>query len=165
VTGGTAPYKYMWNNGDTLTNDYNLKAATYIITVTDVNGCSTFAPAIVTNANGPKITVSSQTNVKCHGDISGAISVTVSGGVAPYNYMWSNGATTSSIGSLAAGPYQLTVMDADSCTSVMSFTITQPDALSLTSSVVKADCGVADGSASVIVTGGVSPFTYSWNNG
>ena len=40
---------YMWNNGDTLTNDYNLKAATYIITVTDVNGCSTFAPAIVSN--------------------------------------------------------------------------------------------------------------------
>ena len=165
VTGGTAPYKLMWNNGDTLANDYNLKAATYIITVTDVNGCSTFAPGIVTNANGPKISISSQSNVKCYGSTSGALSVSVSGGVSPYTYLWSNGATTSAIGALQAGPYQLVVMDADSCTSVMSFNITQPAALTLTSSIVKSDCGVSDGAASVAVSGGTSPFTYAWNNG
>jgi len=166
VNGGTAPYHYMWNNGDTLTSDYNLKAATYIITVTDVNGCSTFAPAIVTNANGPKINTLSQVNVKCFGAATGAINVSVSGGTAPYLYLWSNGATTSSISSLYAGPYQLTVLDADSCTSVETFTIQQPHLpVAITSSSVKADCGVADGSASVGVTGGTAPYTYAWNNG
>src|ERR1700751_2490920 len=87
---------------------------------------STFAPAIVTNANGPKINTLSQVNVKCYGDATGAINVSVSGGTAPYFYLWSNGATTASISSLYAGPYQLTVLDADSCTSVETFTIQQP---------------------------------------
>jgi len=165
VTGGTAPYHYIWNNGDTLATNYNLKAATYIITVTDVNGCSSFAPAIVSNLNGPKITTLSTVNVKCNGMKTGAITVSVSGGTAPYHYNWSNGATSSSITALFAGPYQLTVMDADSCTSVETFSIGQPLPLILTSASIKADCGVANGTASVAVSGGVAPFTYKWSNG
>ncbi len=166
VNGGTAPYRYMWNNGDTLTNNYNLKAATYIITVTDINGCSTFAPAIVSNANGPKINTLSTVSVKCYGDATGAISINVTGGTAPYQYSWSNGATTASISSLYSGPYQLTVIDADSCTSVETFTIGQPHApVAAITSSAKADCGIADGSASVTVIGGSSPYAYSWNNG
>jgi len=165
VTGGTTPYHYLWNNGDTLSNDYNLRAATYIITVTDANGCSTFAPAIVNNANGPVVTITSQQNVMCYGNATGSISVTVSSGTPPYQYLWSNGATVSSITNLPAGPYQLTVMDADSCTSVRSFTITQPISLTATTSTIKADCGVADGSASISAAGGTSPFLYSWNTG
>jgi len=165
VSGGTAPYHYIWNNGDTLATNYNLKAATYIITVTDVNGCSTFAPAIVSNLNGPKITTLSTVDVKCNGLNTGAIKVSVSGGTAPYHYNWSNGATTASISNLFAGPYQLTVMDADSCTSVESFIIGQPQPALVTSTTVKADCGVANGSASIAVTGGVAPYTYKWSNG
>ena len=165
VTGGNAPYRYMWNNGDTLATNYNLRAATYIITVTDVNGCSSFAPAIVSNVNGPKINTLSTVNVKCNGNASGAINISVSGGTPPYHYLWSNGATTASISNLFAGPYQLVVVDVDSCTSVENFILTQPLALSVASSAVKADCGVPNGSASVSVTGGVAPYTYKWSNG
>ncbi len=165
VTGGNAPYHYMWNNGDTLASNYNLRAATYIITVTDVNGCSSFAPAIVSNLNGPKITTQSIVNVKCNGSPTGAITVAVSGGNPPYHYNWSNGSSSSAISALFAGPYQLVVFDADSCTSVESFVITQPNALSVSSASVKADCGVSNGSASVAVTGGLAPYSYSWNNG
>jgi hypothetical protein len=166
VIGGTPPYRYLWNNGDTLPNDFNLKAATYIITVTDVNGCSTFAPGIVSNNNGPKITVTSQGNVKCFGSATGSIAVVVSGGTAPYSYNWSNGATTASISGLYAGPYQLTITDADSCTSVQNFIISQPaSGVSITSTTTKADCGSSDGSAMASATGGVAPYTYAWSNG
>ncbi|HSY77633.1 MAG TPA: hypothetical protein VK890_12285, partial [Bacteroidia bacterium] len=165
VTGGNTPYHFMWNNGDTLPSDYNLKAGTYIITVKDVNGCSSFAPAIVSNANGPKINTTSIFNVKCNSAATGSINISVTGGTSPYQYNWSNGSTSASITNLFAGPYQLTVMDADSCISVENFTITQPAALSVVSSALKADCTIADGSASVAVTGGLAPYSYKWTNG
>src|SRR4029077_14673495 len=69
------------------------------------------------------------------------------------------------IGALYSGPYQLTVTDANSCTSVESFTVTEPAALSLSTTTNKADCSVADGFASVSVSGGASPYSYLWSNG
>jgi len=165
VTGGTSPYAYSWNNGQTKATADSLGAGVYILTVTDKNGCSNFLAATVSDTNGPSLTVNSVTDILCNGASTGAISVSASGGLAPYQYMWSNSATTSNINSLPAGPYQVTVTDANGCQVLQSVTITQPAALSLSGSTTQAGCSLNNGSASVSVSGGATPYAYSWNTG
>jgi hypothetical protein len=81
--------------------------------------------------------------------------------------LWSNTAATASITGVAAGTYNVTITDANGCTATSSATITQPLALSIDSiSTVNPSCsGGNDGSATVNVSGGQSPYTYSWNDG
>ena len=165
VTGGVGPYAYSWNNGDTTAVDTSLAAGTYIATVTDKNGCSTFEAVTVSDAGAPAITLNSITQINCNGGTNGTISVNVTGGTSPYAYSWSNSATGKSISGLTAGPYQFTVTDANGCTTVQTFNITQPSALVSSFSNTQASCGNADGSASITVTGGTSPYAYSWNTG
>jgi uncharacterized repeat protein (TIGR03803 family) len=165
VTGGTAPYKYSWNNGDTVALDSNLAAGTYIVTVTDKNGCSNFEAVTISDGSGPAITVNSVTPISCYGASNGSISVTVSGGAPPYRYSWSNSATTANISGLRAGPYQLTVFDFDTCIAVRTVIITEPGQIIVTPNITQASCGNSDGGVVLNVTGGTSPYTYSWNTG
>lgn len=165
VTGGTTPYIYSWNNGDNQPTADSLKAGTYIVIVTDKKGCSSFKGITVSDTNGPSITVSSVTNILCNGASTGAASVTVSGGVSPYQYLWSNGATTSGVSGLSAGPYQVTVTDAFGCNDIKTIDITTPTALTISDSSTQAGCGLSNGSASVTVSGGVPGYSYMWNTG
>jgi len=165
ITGGTAPYRYSWNNGDTLATDSNMAAGSYIITVTDANGCSNFEAVNINDASGPVISSSKVTNVTCNGDTNGAITITVTGGTAPYQYSWSNFATKASISGLSAGPYQIMVTDAGGCVAAQTINVNQPNLLSLTTSPTPAGCGKSDGGASVNIFGGVKPFNYKWSTG
>jgi hypothetical protein len=109
---------------------------------------------------------SALTNVLCNGDSTGSISITINNGTGPFTFVWSNGATTQNISNIKNGTYTVTVTDANGCTNVKSFTVTQPTFLSLANfSSVNTTCGQANGSAQVIPAGGVSPYTYLWSNG
>ncbi|MGP8217270.1 MAG: T9SS type A sorting domain-containing protein [Bacteroidia bacterium] len=163
VSGGTSPYKYSWNNGDTTLTADNLAAGIYMITVTDKNGCSAFKNVTVNDTNGPSLTSSIIQN-KCSGQSKGSISLTASGGTPPYKYSWSNGATTASIGNLPDGLYQVIVTDADSCSSLIkSISIKSPAAITLTTSVTEPGCSSTNGDISVSALGGTAPYTYKWN--
>src|SRR5207302_1948767 len=111
VTGGTGSYSYTWTKGnDTTTvaktaDISNLPGGTYTATVKDSLGCEASKPILVFKKS---FDVSSQvTQPLCHGDTIGAISLTPSGGVAPYTYVWTNDSTTSSITGLAEGTYKV----------------------------------------------------------
>jgi gliding motility-associated-like protein len=103
--------------------------------------------------------------VTCAGAANGSASVTPSGGSAPYTFMWSNGSTLSSATGLSGGNHHVTVTDASGCSITLVFNINEPAPLILRTNSKPAKCGLADGTASVVVTGGVTPYTYSWNNG
>jgi hypothetical protein len=112
-----------------------------------------------------------QINVLCNGASTGSIDLTVSGGVSPYTYDWSNDGAENpdndpqDLTGLAAGSYTVTVTDANGCTQTTSATITQPTALSLTATTVNPPCcEVNNGSIDLTVSGGVSPYTYDWSN-
>lgn len=99
-------------------------------------------------------------NVSCYGLCNGLISVTATGGVTPYNY---SGLPS---GPVCPGTYTITVTDAVGQTASISVTITEPPLLVATASSTDASCNsVCDGSASIIVTGGTGPYTYSWCDG
>ncbi|MEM9921810.1 MAG: T9SS type A sorting domain-containing protein [Bacteroidota bacterium] len=103
-------------------------------------------------------------NVLCNGSADGAITTDVTGGLPPYNYQWSIGATEPSLTDLPAGVYFLTVTDANACTIETSVTIGQPALLQLTFAEVETSCD-GTGSARVVVAGGTSPYTFSWDDG
>jgi hypothetical protein len=165
VTGGTGPYTYSWSpSGGTGASAFGLGAGTYTVTVTDANGCVGTQSFTITQP--PAFTIStSQTNISCNGGANGTASVTVSGGTGPYTYSWApSGGTGATATGLAAGNYLVTITDANGCSTVRSFTITQPVAMSAATSQTNVLCnGGATGTASVNVSGGTLPYTYVWS--
>src|SRR5690606_37493810 len=165
VTGGTAPYTYVWSNTATTEDMIGLTAGTYDVTVTDAKGCTATASATVTEPTVLMASLSSQTNIACNGGTTGSATITVTGGTAPYTYTWSNGATTATITNVVAGTYNVTVTDANGCTDTASVTLTEPTALSASAIATNVSCnGGSNGTVDLNVTGGTAPYTYVWSN-
>ena len=112
----------------------------------------------------PLISSATSTNVSCFGSTNGTITLAVSGGTAPYTYLWTGGITTQNRTGLAVGSYTATVTDATAQTAVVSATITQPTALAASATSTNAACSNT-GSITLAVTGGTSPYSYSWGGG
>jgi len=146
LTGGTSPYTYSWSNGATTEDITGLAAGTYDVTVTDANSCTTTASFTVSEPGALTLT-ETITNLACNGDNSGAIDITVGGGVGPYTYVWNTGAATEDLSGLSAGNYSVTVTDANGATLTGNYTITEPAVLSASGTVTDATiAGVSDGS-------------------
>gem|GEM_PF-1608101 len=170
VTGGTTNYNYQWSHNVSLNypSASDLASGTYTITVTDANLCTSTSNVTITQpsaALSATILPASVTSVSCFGDNTGAATVSVSGGTASYSYTWSHnaGLNSASASSMVAGTYSVTVTDAELCTALAIVTITQPAAaVGVTPSSVNSSCGNADGSVSLSVTGGTSPYSFNW---
>jgi len=107
------------------------------------------------------------TNVSCNGGTDGSIEITAYGGTPPYSFLWSNAATTEDLTGLAAGVYSCTITDGDGETKeVGPVTITEPPAITMTSTVVDESAdGADDGSIDITPGGGTPPYVYVWSNG
>jgi PKD repeat protein len=163
ISGGVPAYTYAWSNGGLTSSISNVPAATYTVTVTDVNACSGTASATVASAAN-LTSAKTYTNVTCYGGNNGSASVTVSNGTPAYTYVWSNAVTTNSNSGLIAGDYVVTITDGSNCVHVDSFTITQPVAIAATVTANSAHCnGEATGLASVVASGGNGGFNFAWS--
>lgn len=164
ASGGTAPYTYSWQHGPTTEDLTGLVSGIYRITVTDNAGCS-----VLTAINVPKKSIlvnALVTQPRCNGDTTGSIVVVPIDGSTTYTYLWSNGETGNSLTNVPVGNYSLTITDASGCSRTLSYTITEPAALTANASVTNNNCG-AEGSFSIdlTVTGGKTPYTYLWSTG
>ncbi|MFH7000470.1 MBG domain-containing protein [Flavobacterium sp. FlaQc-57] len=143
-------------------------AADITIESTDNKGAKSTLTYTVT-VQSVQLTANSQTNVSKNGGSNGAASVNpATGGTAGYTYNWSPGNPTGdgtvSVTGLTAGTWTCTVTDANSCTATQIFTITEPAPLVATigSQTNVSTKGGSDGSATVSVSGGTSPYIYIW---
>ncbi|TAL62664.1 MAG: T9SS type A sorting domain-containing protein [Bacteroidetes bacterium] len=130
--GGTPPYAYLWSNGQTTSTAVNLPTGTYMVTVTEYNGCTMTGITFITQpVSPPAISTSSFTivNESSCGANDGSASANVSGGTPPYSYSWSNGQSAASATGLAQGSYTLTVTDANGCTLIAVAGISCPTAV------------------------------------
>ncbi|WCM41012.1 glycine-rich protein [Flavobacterium sp. CBA20B-1] len=125
VAGGTAPYTYLWSNGMMSNMATNLNVGNYTVSITDANGCKTTASVSIAQPTALAIT-GTATNISCFGQNDGAITVSASGGTAPYSYSWSNGQSGTSLSSLAKGTYTVTITDANGCSKTETYTIVEP---------------------------------------
>ena len=165
AAGGTGTLTYLWDDGQTTASATSLVAGTYNVTVTDANNCTTTVLATVAEPTALTAT-STQTDAACNGDANGTATVTAAGGTGTLTYLWDDGQTTASATSLVAGTYNVTVTDANNCTTTATATVAEPTAL--TSSVTSLDVscnGSSDGSATVASSGGTSSYSYLWDNG
>ncbi|MBK8339493.1 MAG: hypothetical protein IPK99_05540 [Flavobacteriales bacterium] len=118
---GTAPFEYLWSNGQTNQTATGLAAGPYSVTVTDANGCSAVGNFVVGEPSAVGGNVN-PTPTTC-GNSNGSANANANGGTPGYGFLWSTGAVGSNVSNLAAGPYNVTVTDANQCTAVIPFQI------------------------------------------
>ena len=161
VTGGTGPYTYLWSNAATTSAITGLMMGYYNVEVTDANGCDYTAYANVTQAVtiGANVTISPATCLQNDGSATSF----GSGGMPPYTYLWSNTATTQTIGSLSAGNYSVTVTDANGCIGNGYANVFSSTPINVTYTTTPSSCTSPTGSATLTISGGTAPYTTVWN--
>ena len=166
VTGGTGAgtYTYFWNDGSTQQNLTNVPSGLYTVTVTDSTNCTAQKSFMLTNSSLLSATAS-LLNPTCS-QTNGSIDITPAGGVTPYTYLWSTGATTQDVSGLGAGVFGVTITDAIGCSTNKSYTLRVNNTLLLTYVVTPTSCaGDTFGAIDMTVVGGTSPYTIKWLDG
>ncbi|MFN8229583.1 MAG: gliding motility-associated C-terminal domain-containing protein [Bacteroidia bacterium] len=167
VNGGNPGYTYSWtpsaNTSSLLTN---AAPGIYTVVVMDINNCPSSSTVNLTQPNPLLITTNTVININCNGGNNGSVNTTISGGTPIYNLVWAPAQPTNPIiTNLTAGTYSLVVTDAQTCSTTAVYNITEPSALVVSStSTTQATClPFNNGTASVSINGGSSPYGYSWN--
>lgn len=169
VTGitGQPPFTYLWNNTQTGSTITGLTSGGYSVTVTDGYGCSLSKGETVVNVNQLSFGIFTSTPPTCFA-ADGSISLTITGGTAPYYYSASTGdvlisySQTYTISGLSSGAYGFSVTDAGLCQLLVETTITGVNSISSVSvNTTNSTCSSVDGEILISVVGGVTPYTYT----
>jgi len=165
ILNGTGPFEIFWTNGDYNTlNADSLSPGQYAVQATDAGGCYGATVFNITASNGPQITSIITGAPSCNGIEDASIDITVSGGSAPYTFLWSNGATTEDISNVPAGIYEVTVTDNNGCSLSSCISVADDSRLRIDySGSYESACAGASGYAEVQYTGGVEPVTVQWD--
>jgi hypothetical protein len=165
---GTPPYNVTWSTGKTGTTNNNttgisitVGAGNYCVTITDANGCSSTLCKTVTAST---LAVAVNTNQAACSSSPATLTAAATFGLAPYAYNWSNGSTTSVI-TVGAGTYTVTVTDAGGCTVSKAKTVAPSSPLTLTlDSTKNISCSSTVGKISTTLTGGSGAKSFTNNN-
>ncbi len=165
LTGNTSGQTYFnWDNGSHTEDISGLAAGTYNCSIDDL-GCIESVSYTISEPS-EIITNGTIDHISCNGASTGNITQSISGGESPYSYSWDNGSTTKNISNTTAGIYSCTITDNKGCEVVSEYEITEPDAISITETLTNPTCwGYANGSISMDIIGGTSPYNFEWNNG
>lgn len=165
ANGGVPPYTYSWNTIpiQTTQSASGLSAGQYTVTVIDSNGCIVTGNVLITQPTAISNNIQI-TNITCYNGNDGAITLSSSGGTAPYSYSWSTSVNTSNTETgLSSGTVYVTTTDNQGCFVVDTIEIVNPDSMSLVLTHTSASCNTADGTATANVVGGNAPYSYLWS--
>ncbi|TRX38309.1 PKD domain-containing protein [Flavobacterium restrictum] len=169
VTGGTFPYTYSWTNSNgfsSFNEDLtNVLAGTYTVLVTDNLGCAKTISITLTQPTEIKITATT-TPIICYGGNDASISLTIAGGISPYNIAWSNLGTGTFQNNLSAGDYTITVTDNNNCLQTLKVNIPEAPIFTVNPVVKNISCfGLNNGSINLNFVGGIAPIKLTWSDG
>lgn len=166
-TGGRAPYTYRWSSGQTTGTLTNLPVGSYTVTITDASECTVSRTFNMTAYMRVMNLSTSEAGDTCAAGIGRATVTVVSNGVSPYQYSWTNGATTATASHLAAGTYTATVTDYNGCTASASATVGNIGTPIIANGTVSQPiCPNTGGTISVSPSGGTSSiYRVAWSNG
>jgi hypothetical protein len=166
--GGTPPYQFLWGNGSTSPLRSGLAMGTYSVTMTDFNDCTTSLTVSIAEPAPLNLSLANMEEPVCRGDETGSLTLTTSGGQAPYQYLWSDGLVTSDSlrENLSAGEYQVIVQDANACASDTLFLVLAPTSdLTLSAVLTEPTCVGLNNGGIQLNAGGQMPHIYAWSNG
>lgn len=171
-TGGLPPYTIEWNpvptNGQGNPMAEGLCAGTAEVTITDDAGCSIVAPFLILGPD-PLVVTSDVTSITCNGACDGAIQLTAQGGTGAYTYTWDpvppNGQGSAIANDLCADTWTCAVSDVNGCVTIVTVDLVDPPVLDAMVTTTDNTCfGDCEGTASLMITGGVEPYTVSWTD-
>ena len=176
AAGGSSPYLYSWNTGGVSNTISNKASGTYIVTVTDDNGCTQSDSYNIADSTALITINASVQDASCSSAANGSLTVQSSGGITPYNYAWTSnisgftGTNSNTIDSLSAGMYYLTITDNTGCAKQDTFTVGAGAGISANiihpSGSDTLNCfSDINGSLLANSTNGYGAVTYSWSNG
>jgi hypothetical protein len=169
VSDGQLPYTFEWSHDDGVVGPVqtDLNSGDYLITVTDAAGCQVIVQQRLVPPTPPFMVVEVNTSSTC-GNANGAITLSVTNGVAPFDFNWAHapnleGPTATG---LTGGDYEVALTDALGCTDLLTVTVADiAGPTSLSADVqTPTTCGLDNGELSLITTGGVNPYSYRWNH-
>ncbi len=166
VSGATAPYNYFWSDSTSSTNVAGLGEGTFSVRIKDANGCDTTVAGTITSPAAIQIALTGSSPL-CADSANGAITTVVTGGTPGYSYSWTgtnNFTSTQQNPQAGAGTYTVLVRDTNNCTASETVGVNLPVPFVVTLLAVEPLCvDSSNGSVAVtVLSGGVSPFTYSW---
>jgi large repetitive protein len=167
-TGGDGgPYSWLWSTGDIDNDIQNQPAGSYDLTVTDGGGCSLDTTFQILEEPPLVITLDDLQDESCGGSADGSIDITITGGAPVYQFDWTgpNGFTSSNedLSGLSEGDYDLTLIDANLCEVMVSYTISAPPALALVLDATPISCfGADDGAIDLTISGGTPIYVVQW---
>jgi len=181
VTGGYGDFTYAWNTPDGHIEDpssldqSSLSAGSYTIRATDAISCFRQWAFKMNEPDtlsvNPVLSDYNSYNISCFNSSDGTITLNPSGGVGPYNYYWTETGsgfmnTNEDQEMLSAGEFNVKLTDNNNCLITHHFNLNQPDAIETSIVPATIKCfGMNTGSADLTVTGGISPYDYTWSNG
>ncbi len=167
VTGGTAPYFFLWDSGSDENPAINLNAGDHTVIITDLNNCSTSKMVTLGEPDSITIQVDSIRNATCGGINDGYVELSLTGGVPPYSLLWSDDSTTLARDTLLPGTYEVTVSDNNGCLDSLELLIGADSLLIInTINLQHISCfGQNDGTIEISAEGGNDPYSYTWLDG
>lgn len=169
VTGGTLPFTYLWSNGETTEDIFNLSQGCYTVTVIDAGSCIAISQACIDDPNPLSclLTVTS-TPESCNPGSDGTAMASVIGCTPPVSYVWENNSgavvgNTAMIMNLTSGMYYVTITDANLETRNDSVEVTFVGGIDANASSENVTCNsFTDGEVNATPTGGTDPYSYNW---
>lgn len=162
ITGGLAPYTYLWSNGATSASINGLSQGLVEVAVTDAQGCYSEGYAYIQQAIGIPVNPV-VTDATCLQN-DGSILAFASGGQSPYTFSYSNGMSGQSISGLSGGTYlTITARDANGCIGTKNVNVNSSSPITVTYSGTNSSCTSPTGSATLAIAGGTDPYTVNWN--
>jgi thiol-disulfide isomerase/thioredoxin len=163
MVNGYGDLQFEWSNGDSEEDLIDVPAGTYSVTITDDHNVDIVLDNIVvggTDAPALAVTDVESEDVDCNGNNTGSLQVLASGGQGGFAYNWNNGLSGSYIDNLSQGDYEVTCTDINGCTVMQTYTIGEPDVLTMGVSAISTSCGNENGFASLFGDGGTTPYFY-----
>ncbi|MFN8775886.1 MAG: gliding motility-associated C-terminal domain-containing protein [Flavobacteriales bacterium] len=165
VNGGTPNYEYQWNDPAQQTGATagGLAAGLYTVVVTDANGCLGQLQVEVNEPSLLSAELATSSDALCFGQASGSANLAISGGTPGYVITYNGQVASNPAFNLAAGIYSVQITDSNGCSAQTQVQIDQPTAVTANATSNNPDCfGGTDGSASVVASGGIGGYSYTW---
>ena len=157
INGGTFPYSYLWNTGDTTQDISNYPAAIYVVNILDSNDCLLIASISIEEPDD-LFAYFNLNYVSCFGLNDGNIDATTVGGTSPYSYQWSSGDSTEDLSNISSDMYILSLTDTFNCFFTDTIVVFEPDQL-------VASLSFNSGVLVSLGSGGTVPYTYESSAG